>query len=102
MNQPRARVRIAHVAAPLAALTRPRVSQGVDDRMSAPPSGGGAPIENRRQLIEYFAAGNKPRSAWRIKTEHEKFGFHKSTLKPLAYDGSDGIRAMLDGMTRFG
>src|SRR5919201_2876662 len=70
--------------------------------MSAPPSGGGVPIENRRQLIEYFAAGNKPRSAWRMGTEHEKFGFHKSTLKPLAYDGGDGIRAMLDGMTRFG
>jgi glutamate--cysteine ligase len=70
--------------------------------MSAPPSGGGVPIENRRQLIEYFAAGNKPRSAWRMGTEHEKFGFHKSTLKPLAYDGGDGIRAMLEGMTRFG
>src|SRR5512139_1583812 len=102
MNQPRARVRIAHAAAPLPALTRPRVSQGVEDRMSAPPSGGGAPIENRRQLIEYFAAGNKPRADWRMGTEHEKFGFHKSSLKPLAYDGPDGIRAMLDGMTRFG
>lgn len=70
--------------------------------MSAPPSGGGVPIENRRQLIEYFAAGNKPRSAWRMGTEHEKFGFHRSSLKPLAYEGSDGIRAMLDGLTRFG
>ena len=70
--------------------------------MSAPPSGGGTPIENRRQLIEYFAAGNKPRAAWRMGTEHEKFGFHKATLKPLAYDGPDGIRAVLDGMTRFG
>ena len=70
--------------------------------MSAPPSGGGTPIENRRQLIEYFAAGNKPPSAWRMGTEHEKFGFHTATLKPLAYDGPDGIRAMLEGMTRFG
>lgn len=70
--------------------------------MSAPPSGGGAPIENRRQLIEYFAAGNKPRAAWRMGTEHEKFGFHKATLKPLAYDGPSGVRAVLDGMTRFG
>ena len=51
--------------------------------MSAPPSGGGTPIENRRQLIEYFAAGNKPRAAWRMGTEHEKFGFHTATLKPL-------------------
>ena len=70
--------------------------------MSAPPSGGGALIENRRQLIEYFAAGNKPRSAWRMGTEHEKFGFNKATLKPLAYDGPDGIRAVLEGLTRFG
>ena len=70
--------------------------------MSAPPSGGGTPIENRRQLIEYFAAGNKPPTAWRMGTEHEKFGFHTATLKPLAYDGPDGIRAMLEGMTRFG
>jgi glutamate--cysteine ligase len=70
--------------------------------MSAPPSGGGAPIENRRQLIEYFVAGNKPKSAWRMGTEHEKFGFNKQTMKPLAYDGPAGIRAMLEGMTRFG
>jgi glutamate--cysteine ligase len=70
--------------------------------MSAPPSGGGTPIEDRRQLVEYFAAGNKPRAQWRLGTEHEKFGFHTATLKPLAYDGGDGIRAMLDGMTRFG
>ena len=70
--------------------------------MSAPPSGGGAPIENRRQLVEYFAAGNKPRSAWRMGTEHEKFGFDKKTLKPLPYEGDNGIRAMLEGMRRFG
>jgi glutamate--cysteine ligase len=70
--------------------------------MSAPPSGGGAPIQNRRQLIEYFAAGNKPRADWRMGTEHEKFGFDKATLKPLPYDGERGVRAMLEGMRRFG
>jgi glutamate--cysteine ligase len=70
--------------------------------MSAPPSGGGAPIENRRQLIEYFAAGNKPRAAWRMGTEHEKFGFDRKTLKALPYDGPAGVRAMLEGLTRFG
>jgi len=70
--------------------------------MSAPPSGGGAPIETRRQLIEYFIAGNKPRAEWRVGTEHEKFGFKKQTLKPLPYDGATGIRAMLEGLTRFG
>ncbi len=70
--------------------------------MSAPPSGGGTLIEDRRQLIEYFAAGNKPRANWRMGTEHEKFGYHTKTLKPLAYDGPDGIRAMLEGLRRFG
>src|SRR6266850_3405126 len=89
-------------AVPLPASSKLRGDQGVEGRMSAPPSGGGTPIENRRQLIEYFAAGNKPRTAWRMGTEHEKFGFHTATLKPLAYDGPDGIRAMLEGMTRFG
>src|SRR6185312_4063117 len=83
-------------------LRRGREVNREKSRMSAPPSGGGAPIQNRRQLIEYFAAGNKPRSAWRMGTEHEKFGFHAASLKPLAYDGPDGIRAMLEGMTRFG
>jgi glutamate--cysteine ligase len=70
--------------------------------MSAPPSGGGAPLENRRQLIEYFISGNKPKAKWRMGTEHEKFGFDKATMKPLPYEGKTGIRAMLEGMTRFG
>jgi glutamate--cysteine ligase len=70
--------------------------------MSAPPSGGGAPIHNRRQLIEYFISGNKPKAKWRMGTEHEKFGFDKATMKPLPYEGKTGIRAMLEGMTRFG
>ncbi len=70
--------------------------------MSAPPSGGGTPIESRQQLIDYFAAGNKPRADWRMGTEHEKFGYNTKSLKPLAYDGPAGIRAMLEGLTRFG
>jgi glutamate--cysteine ligase len=69
--------------------------------MSAPPSGHGAPIENRRQLIEYFAAGNKTRDAWRIGTEHEKFGFDELTLKPLDFDGELSVRSILERLTRF-
>ena len=46
--------------------------------MSAPPSGGGAPIENRRQLIEYFAAGNKPRAVAHGHRARE-VRLHKST-----------------------
>src|SRR5258708_33764898 len=79
-----------------------RSDRGSLGRMSAPPSGGGTPIEDRRQLIEYFAAGNKPPTAWRMGTEHEKFGFNVKTLKPLPYDGATGIPAMLEGTTPFG
>jgi len=70
--------------------------------MAAPPSSAGAPIENRHQLIEYLAAGCKPPSDWRIGTEHEKFVFNLETHKPAPYDGPWGIRAMLEGLQRFG
>ncbi len=70
--------------------------------MSIPQSGGG-PIESFAQLAEYLEAGNKPRDAWRIGTEHEKFGYDKDTLKPLPYDGPRSIKAMLEGLRdRFG
>src|SRR6185437_3418062 len=70
--------------------------------MSAPPTSSGEPITSKRQLVEYLASGSKPASAWRIGTEHEKFVFRLSDLKPVPYEGREGIRALLDGMTRFG
>ena len=70
--------------------------------MSIPQQGGG-PIERREQLADYIASGEKPREAWRIGTEHEKFGYDKSTLKPLPYEGACSIKAMLEGLRdRFG
>jgi len=60
------------------------------------------PIADKRQLIEFHAAGSKPREQWSIGTEHEKFGFRLDDLRPLTYDGERGIEAMLRGMTRFG
>jgi glutamate--cysteine ligase len=59
-------------------------------------------IEHRQQLLDYFASGEKPAAAWRIGTEHEKFGFNHDDHRPPAYDGERGIRAMLDGLTRYG
>lgn len=53
-------------------------------------------------LVGVMARGAKPRSEWRIGCEHEKFGFDKETLRRPAYEGERGIRAMLDGLTRFG
>ncbi|MCW5747776.1 MAG: glutamate--cysteine ligase, partial [Alphaproteobacteria bacterium] len=71
--------------------------------MSAPPSGAGVPITDRRQLIDYMAAGGKPRDQWRAGTEHEKFGFLRADLKPIPYDDRAGVRAVLEGLAdRFG
>ncbi|MBL8673307.1 MAG: glutamate--cysteine ligase, partial [Rhodospirillales bacterium] len=70
--------------------------------MSAPPSGGGAPITDRRQLVDYLAAGSKPRDEWKAGTEHEKFGFSRATLLPIPYAGPTGVRAMLDGIAARG
>ncbi len=53
-------------------------------------------------LVSYFESGNKPRSAWRIGAEHEKFAFHLDTLRRPTYEGPDGIEAMLIGLERFG
>ena len=65
--------------------------------MSIPQSGGG-PIERHEQLAEYLADGCKPKSEWRIGTEHEKFGYCKDTLKPLPYEGKRSILAVLEGL----
>ncbi|MNI09116.1 Glutamate--cysteine ligase GshA [compost metagenome] len=56
----------------------------------------------RDQLITAMSKGEKPKDQWRIGAEHEKFGFDKSTLRRPAYEGPNGIKAMLDGLTRFG
>ena len=70
--------------------------------MSIPQEGGG-PIERHEQLAAYLADGCKPTEAWRIGTEHEKFGYCLDTHKPLPYDGPRSIRAMLEGLRdRFG
>ena len=70
--------------------------------MSAPPTSSGEPITDKNQLVAYLEAGCKPRADWRVGTEHEKFAFRWLDLRPLPYDGPAGIRALLEGLTRFG
>ncbi|MBE5316377.1 MAG: glutamate--cysteine ligase [Xanthomonadales bacterium] len=70
--------------------------------MSSPSSAPGSRIESKQQLIEDLAAGNKPPEDWRIGTEHEKFGFRLSDLRPPTYEGPQGIRAVLEGLAQFG
>ncbi len=60
-----------------------------------------APL-TKADLIGAMTVGIKPKSEWRIGTEHEKFGFDKSTLRRPGYDGPNGIHAMLSGLQRFG
>ena len=57
---------------------------------------------NKRQLLDYMESGCKPPEKWRIGTEHEKFAYHLSDLSPLEYEGEAGIRALLEGLTKFG
>jgi len=56
------------------------------------------PIETRDELVAWLAAGCKPKSQFRIGTEHEKFPFALGRHEPIPYDGPRGIRALLDGM----
>ena len=53
-------------------------------------------IERKQQLVDYLAGGAKPREAWKIGTEHEKFVFCRTNLKPIPYEGAAGIRAILE------
>ena len=72
--------------------------------VSGPNSESAQPIETRQQLIDYLASGVREPAQWAIGTEHEKFGFHLDTLRPLAYREADGtgIEAILQGLTQFG
>ncbi|HUC62142.1 MAG TPA: glutamate--cysteine ligase [Alphaproteobacteria bacterium] len=71
--------------------------------MSGPPKSSGELVESKAQLVEYLAAGCKPKFSWRIGVEHEKFAFHRASLKPLAYDEPGGIRDLLKAfVARFG
>src|SRR3954462_15664363 len=56
------------------------------------------PIESRDELVAWFAEGAKPKSQWRIGTEHEKFAFTTDGNRPVPYEGQRSIRALLIGM----
>ncbi len=56
------------------------------------------PVETRDELVAWFEAGCKPKSRFRIGTEHEKFAFTLVGHRPVPYEGPRGIRALLEGM----
>ena len=59
-------------------------------------------IEGRDDLLATFAAGEKPREAWLIGTEHEKFVYRTSDHRAPSYEEPGGIRDLLMGLTEFG
>jgi len=56
------------------------------------------PIGGRDDLVHWLAEGVKPKSQFRIGTEHEKFAFTLEGHRPVPYEGRRGIRALLEGM----
>ncbi|MDP2621875.1 MAG: glutamate--cysteine ligase [Hyphomicrobiales bacterium] len=67
--------------------------------MSIPQVVEGA-IESKADLVAFLERGCKPRSEWRIGTEHEKFGFCLADHSPMPYDGPQGIAAFLKEFAR--
>ena len=55
-------------------------------------------IESRADLIEAMSRGGKPKSEWRVGTEHEKHVYRKRPLRPVPYEGETGIHALLEGI----
>ncbi len=58
------------------------------------------PIEGKADLIEVFSRGSKPRSRWRIGTEHEKFVYFTADNSQVPYEGKNGIKALLEATRR--
>ena len=56
------------------------------------------PIETRDELVAWLEAGCKPKPAFRIGTEHEKFAFTIGRHEPVPYGGARSIKALLEGM----
>lgn len=72
--------------------------------MSTPtaPAGEERFLENRDQLAQPMQAGEKPRDAWRMGTEHEKLVYCRKDFHAPSYDEPGGIRDILVAMTEFG
>jgi len=59
-------------------------------------------IESTDQLAAPMAAGEKPREAWRIGTEHEKFVYDTRDFHAPSYDEPGGIHDLLMSLTEYG
>lgn len=55
-------------------------------------------IDGLQQLVDYMAAGGKPRERWVVGTEHEKLGWWPDRGRPPTFEGPRGIGALLEGL----
>src|SRR5580692_11711673 len=56
------------------------------------------PIETRDELVAWLAAGSKPKTQFRLGTEHEKVAFTVDERAPVPYEGRRSIHARLATM----
>ena len=56
------------------------------------------PLETRDELVAWLEAGCKPKTQFRVGTDHEKFAFTVADHRPVPYSGKRSIRALLEGM----
>lgn len=63
--------------------------------MSNPGDADAREITSVKDLGAYLASGCKPAASFSIGTEHEAFGFHRADFTSPAYEGADGIGALL-------
>ena len=60
------------------------------------------PISSLDDLVQVFRRAERPKAAWKVGMEHEKFGFVGTSPQPVPYGGSNGIREVLERFARFG
>ena len=58
------------------------------------------PIEHEGDLVEFIRSGEKPRSEWRVGTEHEKLSIYADTLEPVPLEGERGLGALFLKLVR--
>jgi glutamate--cysteine ligase len=59
-------------------------------------------ISSKADLIAPMAKGEKPKSEWKIGTEHEKFVYCREDYHAPSYDEDGGIRDLLLALQEFG
>ncbi|HZU83515.1 MAG TPA: glutamate-cysteine ligase family protein [Polyangiaceae bacterium] len=57
-------------------------------------------MRRRDELLAPFVEACKPRSAWRVGPEMEKFGVFAATRTPVPYDGERSVSTILEELAR--